>query len=134
MEKNKNNIVVLAHNAKKDRLSEFLKDKEQWLTGRTIVATGRTAEHLEKTTFSLPIRHMSPGRSGGYNQITEMILAGEVKMVFFFQDPEVDYAYHEDIKNLLDACINTDTPLAVNESSAKLLTVGLIKMELAGKI
>jgi len=128
-----NNIVVIAHDKKKDVLSQFLKDKEQWLGGRTIIATGRTAEHIEKTEFSLPIVHLSPGRSGGYNQITEMISEGRVKMVFFFQDPDVSYAYHEDIKKLLDACINKDVPLAVNASSAELSIIGMIRMELARK-
>lgn len=128
-----NNIVVIAHDKMKEKLSSFLKDKEKWLSGRTVVATGRTAEHLEKTPFNLPISHLSPGRSGGYNQITEMIKQGKVKLVFFFQDPEVEYAYHEDIRAMLDACIDANVPLAVNESSAELLTIGLIKMELASK-
>ncbi len=128
-----NNIVIIAHDRKKPVLKQFLKERENWLTGRTLVATGRTAEVLEDSEFKLNIKHLSPGRSGGYNQITEMIKHGELKLVFFFHDPEVDYAYHPDIRALMDACIEKDVPLALNARSAELLIIGLIRMELASK-
>jgi methylglyoxal synthase len=83
--------------------------------------------------FNLNIKHLSPGRSGGYNQITEMLKNGEVKMVLFFHDPEVDYAYHPDIRTLMDTCIEMDIPLALNAKSAELQIIGLIRMELAQK-
>lgn len=129
-----NNIVVIAHDKKKETLRRFLKEKEQWLEGRTIVATGRTAEHLDGTDFNLPVDHLSPGRSGGYNQITQMMKDQQVKMVFFFQDPDVDYAYHEDIKRLMDTCITENVPLAINESSAEMIIIGMIRLELAKKV
>ncbi len=128
-----NNIVIIAHDRKKEVLREFIKEREKWQTGRTLVATGRTAEFMEDFKFNLNIKHLSPGRSGGYNQITEMLKNGEVKMVLFFHDPEVDYAYHPDIRTLMDTCIEMDIPLALNAKSAELQIIGLIRMELAQK-
>jgi len=128
-----NNIVIIAHDRKKPVLVQFLKEREKWLTGRTLVATGRTAEFMEESNFNLNIKHLSPGRSGGYNQITDMIKKHEVKLVFFFHDPEVDYAYHPDIRALMDICIEQNIPLALNAKSAELQIIGLIRMELAEK-
>ncbi len=127
------NIVVIAHDRKKPVLKKFLLEREQWLTGRTIIATGRTAEFIESTESRLKIEHLSPGRSGGYNQITELIRQHKVQLVFFFHDPEVDYAYHPDIRALMDACIEKDVALALNGRSAELLIIGLIRMELSEK-
>lgn len=128
-----NNIVVIAHNRKKPALMEFLLEREQWLMDRTIVATGKTAEFIEQSDSKLKIKHLSQGRSGGYNEITELIEKGKVKLVFFFHDPEVDYAYHPDIRTLMDACVEGNIPIALNGSSAELLIIGLIRMELAKK-
>ena len=128
-----NNIVVIAHDRKKPVRSRFLKEREQWLIDRTIVATGRTAEYIEQSESRLVIEHLSPGRSGGYNQITEMISSGQIQLVFFFHDPEVEYAYHPDIRALMDACIESDIPLALNASSAERLIIGQIRIELASR-
>lgn len=127
------NIVVIAHDRKKPVLKKFLQEREQWLTGRTIIATGRTAEFIEGTDSRLKIEHLSPGRSGGYNQITELIEQNKIQLVFFFHDPEVDYAYHPDIRELMDACIENDVALALNRRSAELSIIGLIRMELSEK-
>ncbi|NND95125.1 MAG: methylglyoxal synthase [Flavobacteriales bacterium] len=127
------NIVVIAHDRKKPVLSDFLKEREQWLIDRTILATGRTAEFIEKSESKLQIKHLSPGRSGGYKEITKLITEGNVQLVFFFHDPEVEYAYHPDIRELMDTCIESDVPLALNGKSAEMLIIGLIRMELASK-
>ena len=127
------NIVVIAHDRKKPVLLNFLKEREQWLMNRTILATGRTAEFIEQSESNLKIKHLSPGRSGGYKQITELISEGEVQLVFFFHDPEVDYAYHPDIRELMDSCIERDVPLALNGKSAELQIIGLIRLELSQK-
>jgi len=127
------NIVVIAHDRKKPVLNQFLKEREQWLVGRTIIATGRTAEYIEQSDFKLKIEHKSPGRSGGYDEISTMIHDGEVQLVFFFHDPEVDYAYHPDIRTLMDTCIELDVPLALNGRTAELLIIGQIRYELSQK-
>jgi methylglyoxal synthase len=127
------NIVVIAHDRKKPVLSQFLKEREQWLMDRTILATGRTAEFIERSESRLQIKHLSPGRSGGYKEITQLIGEGKIQLVFFFHDPEVDYAYHPDIRELMDACIEKDIPIALNGRSAELLIIGQIRVELAEK-
>jgi methylglyoxal synthase len=130
---NTRNIVVMAHDKKKPELLEFLKEREEWLWGRTLIATGRSAEFLEQGNFKIPLKHLSPGKSGGYQQITEMIRSGEVDLVIFLRDHEVKQQHHEDIRHLLESCNVQNIPLATNVASAELLIIGLIRKEAAAK-
>lgn len=119
------NIVVIAHDAKKPVLVDFLKERLDWLQGVHLIATGRTAEYLE--AHGLPCQHMSPGRSGGYVQITKMIDDGEVDIVIFLRDHKVVQQHHEDIRHLLESCNVNNIPLATNYASADLLIMGLLR-------
>ena len=78
-------IVVIAHDNFKPNLLEFLKVKKSWFYGREIIATGRTAEFLEKGDLNLPLIHVKRGADGGYKQITQMIEKGEIGIVFFLE-------------------------------------------------
>ncbi|HPX04463.1 MAG TPA: methylglyoxal synthase [Tenuifilaceae bacterium] len=121
------NIVVIAHDAKKAELVQFLQERQDWTPGVNLIATGRTAEFLESQ--GIKCRHLSPGQSGGYIQITEMIDRGEVDIVIFLRDHKVVQQHHEDIRSLLETCNVRNIPLATNYASAELLIIGLIKKE-----
>ncbi len=126
------NIVVIAHDAKKSDLVEFLKDRLDWIQGVNLLATGRTAEFVEEQ--GLAVKHLSPGTSGGYIQITEMIGRGEVDIVIFLRDPKLVQPHHEDIRKLLETCNVHNIPLATNYASAELLILGLIKKEASERL
>ena len=126
------NIVVIAHDAKKNDLVEFLKDRLDWIRGVNLLATGRTAEFVEAQ--GIAVKHLSPGVSGGYIQITEMIEHGEVDIVIFLRDPKLVQPHHEDIRRLLEACNVHNIPLATNYASAELLILGLIKKEASERL
>ena len=80
-------IVLIAHDRMKPKMAEFIKERADWLWGKELVATGRTAEHMEQACFKVPIHHLSQGRSGGYQEIIEMVRGGSVEMVFSFGIP-----------------------------------------------
>ncbi|HKL37823.1 MAG TPA: methylglyoxal synthase [Bacteroidales bacterium] len=121
------NIVIIAHDGKKPEMVEFLKDRMDWIHGVHLVATGRTAEYVESS--GIQVRHMSPGKYGGYNEITKMIGQSEIDIVLFFRDPNIRQPHHEDIQSLLDSCDTKNIPLATNSASAELLIIGQIKKE-----
>lgn len=123
------NIAVIAHDKMKATLVEFFQDREKWLLGVNLLATGRTAEYLEK--HNLKVKHMSPGKSGGYIEITKMVTKGEVDIVIFLIDPEVKQEHHKDIIGLIDACNTYNIPWAMNPASADLLIIGHIRKEAA---
>lgn len=118
-------IVVIAHDSQKEILVDFVKNHEQWIEDVEFLATGRTAEFME--THDIEVTHMSPGKSGGYNEITNMVLTGEIPLVLFFMDHLAVSTHHVDIKNLLNACNEMNIPMATNYASAELILVGYIK-------
>ena len=120
-------LVVIAHDAKKPTLVDFLNDRNEWIEDTNLVATGRTAEYLESN--NIEVKHMSPGQYGGYHEITDMIRDNKIDIVIFFRDANVKQPHHEDIQELLDECDKKNIPLATNKSSAELLILGLLKKE-----
>lgn len=121
------NIALIAHDAKKPELVRFLKDHKDWLPGVNLLATGRTAEFIEEQ--GVKCRHLSPGKSGGYVEITRMISNGEIDIVIFLRDHKVLQPHHEDIRHLLEACNVNNIPLATNRATAELVILGLIRKE-----
>ncbi len=120
-------IAVIAHDKMKPVLFNFLKERSAWLWGKEVVATGRTAESLDGPEVSVEVIHLKKGESGGYLEITEMIVRKEIAMVLFFRDPSINQSYHADIQALLDACDTHLIPLATNPAAAELLILGQIK-------
>ena len=120
-------IAVIAHDKMKPVLFNFLKERSAWLWGKEVVATGRTAESLEHPDIKVEVIHLKKGESGGYVEITDMIVRKEISLVLFFRDPEIKQSYHADIQALLDACDSHLVPLATNPAAAELLILGQIK-------
>ena len=119
------NIVLIAHDSRKTELVKFIKENKQWIEEVKFLATGRTAEFIEKE--GVKCEHLSPGKSGGYNEITEKVLKKEVDMVLFFMDHLAVATHHIDIKNLLNACNQVNIPMATNYASAEFILVGYIR-------
>jgi len=126
-------ICVIAHDKMKPALVAFLKEREQWLWGRKLVATGLTAEFMEHEALRVELEHVHPGREGGYRELAEMVNTDKIGMVIFFRDPEIVQEYHEDVVTLVKACIKQNIPLASNPASAELLIIGMIRMEASKK-
>ena len=121
------NIVIIAHDAKKPEMVKFLNEHKDWIFGVNLIATGRTAEFVESN--EIRVEHLSPGKSGGYIEITERIKKKEIDIVIFLRDPYIKVGHHEDIQNLLEACNANNIPLATNYASAQLIILGFIKKE-----
>ena len=127
------NIVVIAHDSKKTELVSFFKEREEWLFGKQLIATGKTADAVESEIKKMPIEHLSRGRYGGYNEITGKLKNNEIDLVVFFKDHEVK-EHHIDIQLLLDTCNINNVPLATNTATANLLIIGWIKKESIEKL
>ncbi|MCK7536692.1 MAG: methylglyoxal synthase [Marinilabiliales bacterium] len=121
------NIVIIAHDIKKPEMVQFLNDRREWIYGVNLIATGRTAEFVESQ--GIKVQHLSPGKSGGYLEITDMIKRKEVDIVIFLRDPLIKQGHHEDIQTLLESCNLHNIPLATNYATAELVILGLIKKE-----
>lgn len=124
-------ICAIAHDRMKPMLVSFLKDRQDWLWGRKLIATGLTAEFMEHEALKVDVEHVHPGREGGFRELTDKVNTGEIGLVIFFRDPEIVQDYEADVIALVKACIKQNIPLASNPASAELLIIGMIRMEAA---
>ena len=121
------NIVIIAHDVKKPEIVQFINEHRDWINESNLIATGRTAEYVESQ--GIKVEHLSPGKSGGYKEITARIKRREIDIVIFLRDPLIKVGHHEDIQDLLEASNMYNIPLATNYASAELIILGYIKKE-----
>lgn len=126
-------ICVIAHDKMKPELISFLKERADWLWGRKLIATGQTARLVSNEGMKVDVEAVRRGRNGGFKDLTDRVNKGEISVVIFFRDPEIEQEQEQDIIALTRACIKNNLPLASNPASAELLIVGLIRMEAAKK-
>lgn len=126
-------IAVVAHNRMKPNLVSFLKEREAWLWGRKLLATGLTADFVEQGGIAVDVEHLSPGSSGGYAEMKNYIDQDKVSMVLFFRDPEITQDYEDEVIDFIKSCNRSNIPLATNQASAELIILGMIKQEASDK-
>ncbi|MCC9043383.1 methylglyoxal synthase [Myroides sp. M-43] len=114
-------IAIVAHDAKKKEMLEFIKKNRTILSadGIQLIATGTTGSMAQDVGFE--VRRMLSGPLGGDAQIAGRVAEGKTEMVLFFKDPLGKHAHEPDINMLLRVCDVHNVPLATNEASAQLL-------------
>jgi methylglyoxal synthase len=117
-------IALIAHDAKKDDLVRFVEEHREALARCHLVATGTTGGLLVERT-GLRVDAVASGPQGGDLQIGARIVDGFVDAVIFFRDPLTAHPHDPDIQAVLKVCDVHDVPLATNRASADLLIRGL---------
>ncbi|KUF43510.1 methylglyoxal synthase [Myroides marinus] len=114
-------IAIVAHDAKKKEMLEFIKKNRDILSaeGISLIGTGTTGSMAEDAGFT--VRRMLSGPLGGDAQIAGRVAEGKTEMVLFFKDPLGKHPHEPDINMLLRVCDVHNVPLATNEASAQLL-------------
>ena len=79
-------IALIAHDSRKELMTQFCTAYVRILSENELVATGVTGKLVAEAT-GLPVRCLYPGNCGGAEQISAMIACGEVDMLLFFRDP-----------------------------------------------
>ena len=118
-------IAIIAHDAKKVDMVQFLNKNKHILTNENIkiIATGTTGSKAESAGFK--VKKMLSGPLGGDAQIAARVAEGKTKMVLFFKDPMSNHPHEVDINMLIRVCDVHNVPLATNEATAQLLLLGL---------
>ncbi|AJA69683.1 methylglyoxal synthase [Myroides odoratimimus] len=114
-------IAIVAHDAKKKEMLEFIKKNREILSseGISLIGTGTTGSMAEDAGFK--VKRMLSGPLGGDAQIAARVAEGKTAMVLFFKDPLGKHPHEPDINMLLRVCDVHNVPLATNEASAQLL-------------
>ena len=123
-------IALIAHDSRKELMSQFCTAYVRILSENELVATGVTGKVVHDAT-GLPVRCLYPGGRGGAEQISSMIACGEVDMLLFFRDPVGARPDEPNAVNLLRVCDMHTIPVATNIATAEVLIHGLERGDLA---
>lgn len=119
----KRKIALVAHDQKKDDLTDFAVTHKSALSAYEIVATGTTGGRIADACPELSVTRMKSGPLGGDQQIGGLIADGKVDMLIFFIDPLTPMPHDVDVKALMRLAVLYDIPMALNRSTAEELLV-----------
>lgn len=109
-------IALVAHDAKKKDLLEWVTKHVDKLRGNEYYATGTTGKLL--STVLDGIHCLKSGPLGGDQQLGSLISEGKIDYLIFFWDPMTSQPHDVDVKALLRLSVLYDIPTACNRASA----------------
>lgn len=109
-------IALVAHDAKKKDLLEWVSKHVDKLRGNEFYATGTTGKLL--STVLDGIHCLKSGPLGGDQQLGSLISEGKIDYLIFFWDPMTSQPHDVDVKALLRLSVLYDIPTACNRASA----------------
>jgi methylglyoxal synthase len=124
-------IALIAHDARKADMIEWVKHNVETLYNNKLVCTGTTGSLVEKTleeyasenNISEPfhLTKMKSGPMGGDAQIAALVVEGKVHLCVFLIDDLSANPHEADIMMLLRQCRIHNIPVACNRHSADLM-------------
>jgi methylglyoxal synthase len=111
-------IGLVAHDACKQRLAEWVQRNEAAFGEYNLYATATTGEVIHRQVPSLNVFHLSSGPKGGDLQMGSLIVQGRVTKLIFFVDPLSPQPHDVDVKALTRIAILQNVGLAMNEETA----------------
>ncbi len=115
-----NQIVLIAHDGKKQDMVEWVRYNRGALSDKRIAATRATGEAIIRET-GLEVSLLLPGQHGGDAQVGAMVAEGKVDLVVFLWDPLYPQPHDVDVKALLRLAVLHDVPIACNRRTADFL-------------
>jgi methylglyoxal synthase len=110
-------IALIAHDAQKDDLLEFVRTHVDVFHQRKLVATGNTGKMIADK-LGLEVERVAHGPHGGDLIIGGRVAEGIVKAILFFRDPLTSQPHEPDVSALMRVCDVHQVPLATNRASA----------------
>ncbi|WP_350344936.1 methylglyoxal synthase [Proteinivorax tanatarense] len=118
------NIALIAHDRKKEMLTNFCVAYKNVFENHKLYATGTTGKVVSEATGLKTNRFLS-GPLGGDQQIGALIAEDKMDLVLFFRDPLLAQPHEPDITALLRLCDVHNIPVATNIATAEVLITGL---------
>ncbi len=114
-------IGLVAHDAMKEILSNWVAQNKSSLVNYRFYATGTTAKVLQSHFPELDLSALKSGPLGGDQQLGALICEGQLDGLIFFQDPMTAQPHDVDVKALVRMSTLYNVPLACNPATADLL-------------
>ena len=123
------NIALIAHDAKKELLTQFCIAYCGILSRHRLFATGTTGKQVADAT-GLEITKFLSGAQGGDQQIGSLIACNEIDMLLIFSDPLDPKEHEPNVNSLLRICDVHNVPAATNIATAEALIHSLDRGDL----
>ena len=123
-------IALIAHDARKADMIEWVKYNAEFLRKNRLVCTGTTGQLIKDTLDKycddkkldrVSILKMKSGPMGGDAQIAALVVEGKVDICVFLIDDLTANPHEADIMMLLRQCRIHNIPVACNRHSADLM-------------
>ncbi len=111
-------LALIAHDAKKDEMLDFVRMHCDFFASQTLVATGTTGRRLQDD-LGLTVERVLHGPDGGDLIIGGRVAVGEIAAVLFFRDPLTAQPHEPDVSALMRVCDVHRVPLATNVGTAE---------------
>lgn len=116
----KKKIALIAHDARKQDLLEWVKFNQETLSQHILFGTGGTGSLIAKEA-QLPVHRLKSGPLGGDQQIGAKISDGDIDFLIFFWDPLEAQPHDPDVRALLRLAVLYNIPTASNRVTADFL-------------
>lgn len=121
-------IALIAHDKKKQQMTNFVSRYKEIFKHHELCATGTTGKIINEAT-GLEIKRFLSGPLGGDQQIGSKIACEQIDLVIFLRDPLTAQPHEPDVLALLRLCDVHSVPLATNITSAEILLNAMHKEE-----
>ena len=122
-------LAIVAHDKKKELMTEFCIAYLGVLSRHDICATGTTGRYVSEAT-GLKIESMLSGAHGGLQQITARVAFEEIDAALFFRDTSSESTFNEIENEFIRMCDLHNIPIATNIATAELLIHGIERGDL----
>lgn len=121
-------LALIAHDAKKTELLDFVRMHLEFFRTQQLVATGNTGKRLHEQ-LGLNVERVVHGPEGGDLIIGGRVAQGQIAAVLFFRDPLTAQPHEPDVSALMRVCDVHDIPLATNRGTAEAIIEWLKETE-----
>ena len=121
-------IAIIAHDMKKELMTQFCIAYCGILSKHNLFATATTAKYISEAS-GLKIDRLMSGDHGGEEQIASRIAYNEVDVLLFFRDTRPDSTRAAD-NELLRMCDLYNIPVATNIATAEVIVTALDRGDL----
>ncbi len=122
-------IAIIAHDLKKELMTQFCIAYCGILSKHNLCATGITAKYISDAT-GLDVERLLSGQQGGMELIASRIAYNEIDLLLYFKDTRADAESDEVEKEILRLCDLYNIPVATNIATAEVLIMALDRGDL----
>ena len=122
-------IAIIAHDLKKELLTQFCIAYCGILSKHNLCATSITAKYISEAT-GLEIERLLSGVQGGKQQIASRIACNEIDVLLYFKDTRQDAKTDDVESELLRLCDHYNVPVATNIATAEIVITALERGDL----